>query len=166
MADALFIIDVQNDFMPPNGALAVPEGDRVIEPINELAASDRFVLVVATRDWHPPDHTSFASHGGPWPRHCVRGTFGAQLHAALDVRRVDVVLDKGTDRTAAGYSAFEVDALAELLARELVEAVTVTGVATDVCVKHTSLDALRENLLVTIPTRAVRELSEAGAEIA
>jgi nicotinamidase/pyrazinamidase len=177
MAEALLIVDLQNDFLPPAGALAVPDGDQVIAPIDELVASGRFELVVATRDWHPPDHASFASQGGEWPDHCVRGTPGAQLSARLDVSAVDAVIDKGVERTAAGYSAFEVEALRALLREAHVDAVTITGLATDVCVLHTALDALREGLRVTISTRAVRgidahrtaaalaELSDAGARV-
>jgi len=78
MTQALLIIDVQNDFLPPDGALAVPDGEDVIAPINELLASDRFGLVIATRDWHPPDHHSFKAQGGPWPEHCVQDTAGAR----------------------------------------------------------------------------------------
>ena len=83
MSDALLVIDFQDDFTP-GGALAVAHGDEIAERINELAASGRFDLVVATRDWHPPNHGSFAEQGGPWPVHCVQGTHGAELHAALD----------------------------------------------------------------------------------
>src|SRR6478735_9318173 len=83
MAEALVIVDFQNDFTP-GGALAVPHGDEVSERLNALAASGDYDLVVATRDWHPPDHGSFAARGGIWPEHCVAGTPGAELHDALD----------------------------------------------------------------------------------
>ena len=83
---ALVIVDFQNDFTP-GGALAVPHGDEIAERINALAASGDYELVVATRDWHPADHGSFAEQGGPWPVHCVAGTPGAQLHPALDQPR-------------------------------------------------------------------------------
>ena len=176
MTQALLIIDVQNDFLPPDGALAVPDGDAVIAPINELLASDRFGLVIATRDWHPPDHHSFEPHGGPWPEHCVRDTRGAQLDARLNRDAIDAVIDTGMGSTE-GYSAFETDELRELLREEQVNAVTIVGLATDVCVKHTAVDALREALVVTIPASAVRgidaqdsadaitQLAAAGAEI-
>ena len=176
MAQALLIIDVQNDFLP-GGALAVPDGDQVIEPINALAADPRFDVVVATRDWHPPDHSSFQSQGGPWPPHCVRDTDGAQLSDRLDASLVDVVIDKGTSADADGYSAFESDVLRQLLREEHVTAVTTVGLATDYCVRHTAADALREALIVTIDPTAVRgiddhdsqaalaELSAAGATV-
>ena len=76
MPEALVIVDFQNDFTP-GGALAVPGGDEIAAKLNELAGDDRFDLVVATRDWHPPEHSSFAAQGGPWPSHCVAGTDGA-----------------------------------------------------------------------------------------
>lgn len=79
MPEALVIVDFQNDFTP-GGALAVPHGDEIAGRIEELLDSGRFDLVVATRDWHPPDHGSFEAQGGPWPPHCVAGTPGAELH--------------------------------------------------------------------------------------
>ena len=84
---ALIVVDVQNDFCP-GGALAVPDGDAVVEGVNRLAAQAEFV--VATRDWHPPDHGSFAAQGGPWPVHCVAGTAGAELHAGIDAAVFDL----------------------------------------------------------------------------
>src|SRR5664279_2966502 len=148
MPEALLIIDVQNDFLP-GGALAVPGGDEVLDPINALAASPRFAVVIATRDWHPPDHRSFAEQGGPWPAHCVQGTPGAELSERLDPAAIDTVIDKGTDRQGEGYSGFENPELRELLRMEGIDALTIVGLATDVCVKHTAADALRETLRVT-----------------
>ncbi|TMK97098.1 MAG: nicotinamidase [Actinobacteria bacterium] len=177
MADALLIVDVQNDFTPPDGALAVPRGDEVIEPINALATSGSYELVVATRDWHPPDHSSFRSQGGPWPEHCVRDTHGAQLDSRLQRDAIDLVIDKGTSRDAPGYSAFESTRLLELLRDRGVDHVIVAGLATDFCVRHTALDALKEGLQISIQTAAVRgidaedsdrsleELKGAGAEV-
>ncbi|MBI5105407.1 MAG: nicotinamidase [Solirubrobacterales bacterium] len=155
MATALLIIDVQNDFTP-GGALGVPEGDEVIDRINELAASYAFDVVVATRDWHPPDHGSFDERGGPWPVHCVQGTHGAELHAGLDRSHVDAVVDKGQDPQTEGYSGFEGTELGQLLREEHVTAVTVVGLATDYCVKNTALDAVKEGLLVTVDMAAAR----------
>jgi nicotinamidase/pyrazinamidase len=177
MAHALVVVDVQNDFLAPDGALAVPAGDEVIEPINALLAGGGFDLVVATRDWHPPDHASFISQGGPWPPHCVRDTPGAQISGAIDQGAIDVVIDKGTTRDAEGYSAFESQELRELIRERGLDLMTVTGLATDYCVKHTARDALGEGLRVRIPTAAVRgidadgsrralsELSDAGAQL-
>ena len=179
MARALIIVDFQNDFTP-GGALAVREGDQIAERVNQLAASDDFDLVVATRDWHPPDHGSFTEQGGIWPVHCVAGTPGAELHPALERANVDVVVDKGQDRAADGYSAFEATELSPLLREREVDQLVVVGLATDYCVKNTALDALRAGLGVGIDVQAVRgvdvepgdsqraleELREAGAVIA
>jgi nicotinamidase/pyrazinamidase len=155
MAEALLIVDYQNDFNP-GGALAVSGGDEIAERINALAADDRFALVVATRDWHPPDHGSFTAQGGPWPVHCVAGTPGAELHPALDAERVDVIVDTGRDRDSEGYSGFEDTNLEALLRERGIDRVTVVGLATDYCVKHTALEALRAGLHVTVDSTAVR----------
>ena len=155
MAQALVIVDFQNDFTP-GGALAVRDGDAIAARIDELARSGDYDLVVATRDWHPPDHGSFAAQGGPWPVHCVRGTPGAELHPALDRALVDVVVDKGQDPGTEGYSGFEATNLAELLRERRIDHVTVVGLATDYCVKNTALDALRKGFGVTVDSTAVR----------
>jgi nicotinamidase/pyrazinamidase len=165
VGEALIIVDFQNDFTP-GGALPVAEGDQIAGRINELAADPRFDLIVATRDWHPPDHGSFAEQGGPWPVHCVRDGEGAQLHPALERERVDVVVDKGQNRDAEGYSGFEETPLAELLRSRRIDRVTVVGLATDYCVKNTALDALREGFEVTVDSDAVRgvEVNEGDSE--
>jgi nicotinamidase/pyrazinamidase len=174
--EALIVVDVQNDFCP-GGALAVVDGDAVVEPINRMAAAAG--LVVATRDWHPPDHASFAEHGGPWPVHCVQDTPGAQLHPRLDRDHIDVVIDKGQDPATDGYSGFERTELAQLLRDRGVDRVHVVGLALDYCVKNTALDAVREGFEAVVhrgATRAVnvqpgdddaavRELLAAGAQV-
>lgn len=162
MARALVIVDFQNDFTPPGGALAVPEGDEIAGRLNELAGSDGFDLVVATRDWHPPEHSSFADQGGPWPVHCVQGTEGAELHPALDRERVDVVLDKGQDRETPGYSAFERPDLGRLLGEGGIDSVYLAGLATNICVRGTALDALAEGYAVTVDTQASRGVDAEG----
>jgi nicotinamidase/pyrazinamidase len=163
MPEALLIIDVQNDFLP-GGALAVPGGDEVLDPINALAANPRFAVVIATRDWHPPDHSSFTEQGGPWPAQCVQGTPGAELSERLDPATIDAVIDKGTDRQGEGYSGFENPELRELLRMEGIDALTIVGLATDVSVKHTAADALRETLRVTIVRDGVRGIDAQGSE--
>ena len=155
MSRALIVVDFQNDFCP-GGALAVPDGDAIAGRLNELAGSGEYDLVVATRDWHPPDHGSFAEQGGPWPVHCVAGTPGAELHHALDPTPIDVVVDKGQDRSADGYSGFEATPLADLLREHEVDHVTVVGLATDYCVKNTALDALRAGFGVEVDRSGVR----------
>jgi nicotinamidase/pyrazinamidase len=187
--DALLIVDFQNDFTP-GGALPVADGDRIAAPLAPLL--DRFDLVVATRDWHPPDHGSFrgvdvdpaAWHGADlpsiWPVHCVQGTAGAELHPSLDRAKVDVVVDKGRDVGSQGYSAFQDTGLAALLRERGVDRLFVAGLATDYCVKHSVLDALREGFGVVVledairgvevepgdSARAIDEMRAAGAALA
>ncbi|MEK6278660.1 MAG: nicotinamidase [Actinomycetota bacterium] len=177
MADALLIIDFQNDFTP-GGALAVEGGDRIGEPIRRLAP--RFDVVAATRDWHPPDHASFETEGGPWPVHCVQGSPGAQLHPAMDDVEVDFVVDVGRERDDEGYSGFEKSDLAQQLRERGVEEVAVCGLATDYCVRASAIDACREGFDVTLVSdavravevdpgdgeRAVEEMRAAGAKVA
>jgi nicotinamidase/pyrazinamidase len=158
--NALILVDIQNDFLP-GGALAVPRGDEVIPVANAL--QQRFELVVATQDWHPAGHGSFASsHGGRrigeqidldglaqilWPDHCVQASAGAELAPGLDARRVEAILRKGTSPRIDSYSGFfdnghrRTTGLAEYLRGRSVEAVHVLGLATDYCVKFTALDA-------------------------
>ena len=155
MARALLIVDFQNDFTP-GGALGVPEGDTIAPKINALAASGDYELVIATRDWHPADHDSFAAQGGPWPVHCVAGTQGAQLHPDLDRTKVDIVVDKGQAVDTNGYSGFEGTDLQEILRERGITQVTVVGLATDYCVKNTALDALRAGFQVTVDSSAAR----------
>jgi nicotinamidase/pyrazinamidase len=178
--DALIIVDYQNDFARPDGALSVPAGEEVADRINALARSGDYELVLATRDWHPPDHGSFTEQGGIWPVHCVQGTPGAELHPALDTQPLDAIVDKGQDPGTEGYSAFDATSLAETLRARGVDAVTVVGLATDYCVKNTALDALREGFAVRVDRagirgvdvrpgdseRALEELAAAGATVA
>jgi nicotinamidase/pyrazinamidase len=178
VAEALVIVDFQNDFTP-GGALAVAEGDQIAGRLNELAADPRFELVIATRDWHPVDHGSFVEQGGTWPVHCVQGTEGAELNAALDRSRLDIVLDKGQDPGTEGYSGFDGTQLEQLLRERGIDKLTVVGLATDYCVKHTALDALSAGFEVSVDREAVRgvevepgdseraleEMREAGATL-
>ena len=160
-------------------ALAVPDGDAIAGRLNDLASSGEFDLVVATRDWHPPDHGSFAEQGGPWPVHCVAGTPGAELHHALDPTPIDLVVDKGQDPSTEGYSGFEETNLEKVLRDHDVDELTVVGLATDYCVKETAADALRHGFRVTVDREGIRgidvgpgdseraldELRAAGAEV-
>ncbi len=174
--DALIVVDVQNDFCP-GGALAVPDGDQVVEPINRLLSKASFT--VATRDWHPPDHGSFSDQGGPWPVHCVQGTFGAQLRDDLDQTHIDVVIDKGQAADREGYSAFEDTGLVDLLRDRDTDTVHVAGLALDYCVRATALDARQAGFDVVVHLdatravdaspgdgeRAVADLREAGVRV-
>jgi nicotinamidase/pyrazinamidase len=155
MAEALVIIDYQNDFTP-GGALGVDGGDEIAARINELAADDRFDLVVATRDWHPPDHGSFTEQGGVWPVHCVQGTIGAELFPGLDQARVDVVLDKGQPVDTDGYSAFDGTDFADMLRERGIDKLTFVGLATDYCVKNSVLDARELGFEVAVDADAIR----------
>ena len=146
---ALVLVDVQNDFCP-GGALPVPDGDRVIPVLNRVI--ERFGTegrpVYATRDWHPYDTTHFQAYGGPWPRHCVAGTAGAELHPGLRVPPDATIISKGQARDDAGYSAFEGTTadgrdLASDLRRREISRIYVGGLATDYCVPATVLDARR-----------------------
>ena len=156
---ALILVDLQYDFMP-GGALAVAEGNRVVEIANRLMP--HFDLVVATQDWHPAGHVSFASRHGKqpgdivdlggisqvlWPDHCVQGTHGVELHHALNQTEIDHVVHKGTDPQIDSYSGFydnqhrRATGLADYLRERNVSDVYVMGLATDYCVKYTALDA-------------------------
>lgn len=157
---ALLIVDVQNDFCP-GGTLAVRGGDDIVPIINNIR--DLFPVVALTQDWHPPGHKSFASaHGGTvgetvvlgghpqilWPDHCVQGTFGAELKAGLRVAPEDGIIRKGTDLEVDSYSGFfdnrhlKDTGLNDYLRSRGVSSVYVAGIATDVCVKFTALDAV------------------------
>jgi len=180
MATALIVVDLQHDFLP-GGALAVPGGDAVIGPINRLIRTGGFDRVVATQDWHPPGHRSFASqHPGRepfdtlivdgaeqllWPDHCVQGTRGAELTDAADTHAYAAVFRKGMDPAADSYSGFFDNArrhdtgLAGYLRGLGVEAVTITGLAADVCVKFTALDAAAHGFRVTVPRPTTRGIN-------
>jgi len=159
--DALIVVDVQNDFCP-GGALAVPDGDEVVEPINRLLSQASFA--VATRDWHPPDHGSFLELGGLWPVHCVQGSVGAELRHDLELGAIDVVIDKGRSADREGYSAFEDTELEHLLRARGVDAVHVAGLALDYCVKATALDARRMGFDVVVHRDATRAVDGAPGD--
>jgi nicotinamidase/pyrazinamidase len=163
-SDALIVVDVQNDFLP-GGALAVAEGNRVIEPINDLIP--RFTHVYATRDWHPRNHKGFSANGGPWPFHCLQGTIGAEISPKLDHDHIGTVVSKGTDPDTEGYSAFDGTNLDQLLRDEGVKRVFVAGLATDYCVKATALEARKRRFPVVVITDAIAAVKvKAGDETA
>lgn len=161
-AEALVVVDVQNDFCP-GGSLAVPDGDAVVPVLNEYAR--RFAAqsapVFASRDWHPAVTRHFKDYGGPWPVHCVQGTAGAEFHPSLVLPREAIVVSKGMDPNEDAYSAFQAltddgVALAAALQRRGVEHVYVGGLATDYCVKATVLDALARGFRATLLIDAAR----------
>jgi nicotinamidase/pyrazinamidase len=162
---ALIVVDVQNDFADPAGALAVPGGEAVVDVANAEAEAARRAgaLVVYTQDWHPERTPHFASDGGVWPAHCVRDTWGAQFHPRLAV--AGEVLRKGTGGED-GYSAFTVrdpqtsatsaTRLERMLREHGVERIVIVGLATDYCVRETALDARRLGFGVTVLRAGVR----------
>lgn len=158
---ALLIVDMQNDFMP-GGELPTPEGDAIIPLINQLM--DAFPLVVASKDWHPPNHASFMGSGGQWPAHCVQGTGGAEFAEGLEAKQIDAVFHKGTDALTDSYSAFfdggkkRETGLADYLRQKGVDALTIVGVATDYCVLHSALDARSRGFDVTVITDGVKAI--------
>ncbi len=173
--NALLVIDVQNDFCP-GGALAVPEGDAVVPVINRLMP--RFDLVVATQDWHPSDHGSFAANHpgrGPgevieldgleqilWPVHCVQDTPGAEFHPELSLQAVERVFRKGTDPRIDSYSGLfdnghrKATGLGDFLKQRGATHVFLGGLAADYCVKFTALDAVELGLAATLIEDATR----------
>lgn len=183
---ALLIVDVQRDFCP-GGALAVPNGDRVVTVLNRyiLNAIARGVPIYASRDWHPAVTRHFAPYGGEWPVHCVQDTAGAQFHPDLQLPASTIIVTKGENPQRPGYSAFEgltqegKTFLQELCDRHI-DHLYVGGLATDYCVRASVLDALRLGLKVTVledaiagvdvhtgdSARAIKEMCDAGADVA
>ena len=188
---ALIVVDVQNDFADPHGSLYVNGGEHVVDDVNrEVAgAAEAGATIVYTQDWHPPDTAHFEKDGGVWPVHCVRDTWGAELHPALDVADGAANVKKGVGGED-GYSGFTVrdpvtgderpTELEGLLRDAGVERVVVVGLATDYCVKETAIDAARLRFGTTVlrgaiaavdlergdGDRALEEMAAAGASIA
>jgi nicotinamidase/pyrazinamidase len=177
--DALLIVDLQKDFCA-GGKLPVPDGDSVVAVINDWIAAARSadVPIIASRDWHPLEHCSFASQGGPWPEHCVQDSEGAEFHDDLALPETAVRVSKGCAFDRDAYSAFDSTGLESFLRRRGVRRLWVGGLAEDVCVRQTVLDACGkgfETLLVPEATRPVdpasrsrveAEMREAGASFA
>jgi nicotinamidase/pyrazinamidase len=149
--NALIIVDVQNDFCP-EGALAVNNGDAVVDVINQLAVE--FNVVVASKDWHPPETAHFTK----WPAHCVRDTDGAAFHPRLDTSKIPKIFFKGTGDKDDGYSAFEAtnEDLARYLWEKGVTDVYVAGLAMDYCVRATALDAQKQGFKTAVIRDACR----------
>lgn len=180
---ALILVDIQNDFCP-GGALAVNEGDRIVPVVNRLLP--HFDLVVATQDWHPEGHGSFAtSHGkNPgdmhelagmpqvmWPDHCVQKSEGAEFHPELDMKPVEAVFRKGTDPAIDSYSGFydngrkKSTGLVGYLKEKGVTEVYVVGLATDYCVKFTALDAKQAGFETSVIEDATRGVNLAAGDV-
>jgi nicotinamidase/pyrazinamidase len=179
--DALIVVDVQNDFLP-GGALGVPHGDIVVAPLNPLidAWSARGLSVYVTRDWHPPNHCSFAGQGGPWPVHCVAGTPGAEFSPDLHIPNGTTIVSKATTAQDEAYSVFKGTGLQQQLRTAGVKRVVLGGLATDYCVRFSGADAHAAGLDVVVlqdavcavdihpgdGERALQELAAAGAAFA
>jgi nicotinamidase/pyrazinamidase len=181
---ALLIVDIQNDFLP-GGALPVAEGDRIVPLVNELMPA--YDLVVATQDWHPPNHGSFAAnHPGRgvgetlvldgldqvlWPVHCVEGSAGAEFAPGLETVRIDHIVRKGGDPRVDSYSGFfdndrrHSTGMTEYFEEQRVAEVHVVGLATDYCVKFTALDAVREGFQTTLITDACRGVNLSPGDV-
>ena len=156
--DALIVVDVQRDFMP-GGALPVPEGDRVVPPLNEYIETfeRRGLPLFFTRDWHPKDHISFKEQGGIWPPHCVQDTEGAMFHPDLKIPSDNrFIISKGTSRDFDAYSGFQGTVLSDLLRERGIKRVFVGGVATDYCVKNTVIGAINEGFNAVLLLDAIR----------
>jgi nicotinamidase/pyrazinamidase len=186
---ALLVVDVQYDFLP-GGALAVPDGDQILAPLAQLMSSQTFPLIVATQDWHPRDHISFASNHRDknpmdrimlygheqtlWPDHCIQGTRGAELHRGPDWTKVAAIIRKAMDPTTDSYSAIRNNwnpqgirpptGLAGYLKNRRVEHIFVCGLALDYCVKWTAEDALEEGLEVTVIRDLCRAIDSSASE--
>lgn len=167
--NALILIDIQHDFLP-GGTLAVPEGDAIIPVANKI--QDYFDLVIATQDWHPPEHESFASnhpgknpmevieHAGLkqilWPDHCVQGSSGADFPEQLDMHKVEAIFRKGMDPTIDSYSGFfdnghkRSTGVGDYLKGRKIDTVYVLGLAGDVCVRYTIQDAMKLGFSVVL----------------
>ena len=176
--DALLIVDVQNDFCP-GGALPIERGDEVVPVLNRWidAARAAGVPVYASRDWHPAGHLSFEEREGPWPPHCVQDTAGAAFHPDLRLPPDTIKITKGARFDQDQYSAFDQTGLADQLRRDGIKRVWIGGLALDVCVRATVLDALKEGFAAhlipdaSLPVtreggeKALREMREAGARV-
>ncbi|WP_297070901.1 nicotinamidase [Thermococcus sp.] len=157
-AEALIVVDMQRDFMP-GGALPVPGADALIPRVNEYINlfRERGAMIVATRDWHPENHVSFRDNGGPWPRHCVRGTPGADF--VVDLPEDTLVISKATESDKEAYSAFDGTGLAEILHKNGVKTVYICGVATEYCVRATASDAVKNGFETYLLLDAIRGIT-------
>ncbi len=158
--DALIVTDIQIDFLP-GGALPVPRGDEVVPVLNEYISlfQSAKAKIFATRDWHPPNHMSFKPFGGPWPMHCVQNSEGAKFHPDLKLPKDVTVISKAMDPQREAYSSFDSTPLADDLREVGVTRLFVGGLATDYCVRWTTLDAIALGFNVVVLIDAVRGIN-------
>ena len=168
---ALLLVDPQNDFFP-GGAMGIPEGNNLVPVINAYIKhfSRQGWPILATRDWHPPNHSSFTEQGGPWPTHCVQGSRGAQFHSDLVMPPGMMVISKGTNPKKDARSGFEGSSLADRLEDLGVKTMYLLGPATHDCLKQTIEDACKLGLQVILLKDAIgisedplKEISQTGA---
>jgi len=155
--DALLLVDVQRDFLP-GGALAVRDGDAVVPVLDQWVRAFHRVgaRVYASRDWHPANHCSFRSRGGPWPPHCIAGTPGAEFAPGLTLPPDVVIVSKAVEPQRDAYSALDGTGLGAALQAAGVERLWIGGLATDYCVRATVLDALQAGFQVRVLAEGVR----------
>lgn len=161
--DALLIVDVQNDFCP-GGALGIPGGNQVIPILNRWIRSAQImgIPIFFSRDWHPSNHISFRSQGGPWPPHCIQGTAGAEFHPSLLVPETAVILNKADLAESESYSAFGATELGNHMKEKAIRRLWIGGLALDYCVLQSALDAHSLGLEVRVlldGTRAINATS-------
>ncbi|ATQ70358.1 MULTISPECIES: isochorismatase family protein [Methylosinus] len=163
MSDALLIVDLQRDFCA-GGKLEVPGAEEIVPIVNALAAEAhaRGALIVVSRDLHPADHLSFAAFGGDWPQHCVRGTRGAELHPGLHLPEGALFVAKARRAEREQASTFDATGLAEELRRRSVERIFIVGLAEDVCVKASAIDAARLGFATHVLRAATRPVTPEG----
>lgn len=162
---ALMVVDVQKDFCP-SGALTVREGDKVVPILNDYIKKfrDAGAPIYPTRDWHPPDHISFNTRGGPWPPHCIQNTDGARFHSDLRLPKEATLISKAMNPEKEAYSGFDGTGLEEELKKKDVDTVFVGGLATDYCVKNTVLDAIKLGFRAVLLVDAVRGVDVAPGD--
>ncbi len=174
MSRALILVDIQNDFCP-GGSLAVNDGDKIIPVVNSII--DKFENVIATQDWHPINHVSFALNNNKnigdlidlngvsqvmWPNHCVQNSYGAEFVENLDTDKMTKIFQKGTDKNVDSYSGFydndhkKDTGLGNYLKDNNIDEIYVTGLATDYCIKYTVLDALNLGIKTNVVLDAIK----------
>ena len=180
---ALLVIDVQNDFLP-GGPLEVKDGNNIISKINEIMSD--YDVVVATKDWHPQNHISFASNHSNksvgdiinlnglnqilWPDHCIKDSYGSKFPEELNINKIDKIIYKGTNRDVDSYSGFNDNAkdtcteLSRFLKNKRINKIDCVGLATEYCVKYTALDAIKEGFSSRVIMRCTKGINQNDIE--
>ena len=181
----LVLVDIQNDFLK-GGSLAVPEGEKIIKPINKIIK--QYDLVIATKDWHPKNHISFASNHSDkkigdiinvngvdqvlWPDHCIQNSYGSDFPEQLDISKLAKVIYKGSDANIDSYSGFfdnghfRSTGLSDYLKSKYVYKIDYVGLATDYCLKYTAIDSVSEGFKTRVLINCIKGIEEKGCELA